>query len=221
MTVSDTDGRPDTSDMLVVHDAFRREFGMLPRLVRGVAPGDVERASALAEHYALLARFLHIHHHGEDVVLWPVLEVKASDHAAMIAEMQSDHARLTELLSAADTAVPAWAAAPTAVGGESVAMLLDELDAHLERHLAHEEREILPLCRDHLSAQEWDAVGEHSREALPREDAFTILGMLLEDAPPQAGAHMLAAMPPPVVAMWTDVGAPGYSAYTAAVRATG
>lgn len=221
MTVSDTDGRPDTSDMLVVHDAFRREFGMLPRLVRGVAPADVERASALAQHYALLARFLHIHHHGEDVVLWPVLEVKASDRAAMIAEMQSDHLRLAELLSAADTAVPAWAAAPTAVGGESVAVQLDELDAHLERHLAHEEREILPLCRERLSAQEWDAVGEHSRAELPQEDAFTVLGMLLEDAPPHAAAHMLAAMPPPVVALWADVGAAGYSAYTAAVRATG
>ena len=221
MTVSDTDGRPDTSDMLVVHDAFRREFGMLPRLVRGVAVGDVERASVLAGHYALLGRFLHIHHHGEDVVLWPVLEVRASDHASMIAEMQSDHARLTDLLTAADTAVPAWAADPTAVGGASVAALLDELDAHLERHLAHEEREILPLCRERLSAREWDAVGEHSRAELPQEDAFTILGMLLEDAPPQAGAHMLAAMPPPVVAMWTEVGAPGYSAYTASVRATG
>ena len=221
MTTSEADARPDTSDMLVVHDAFRREFGMLPRLVRGVAPGDAERASVLAEHYTLLVLFLHIHHDGEDVVLWPVLEEKAADRAAVIAEMQSDHGRLSELIAATDARVPAWASTPDAVAGESLAVLLDELDAHLEKHLAHEEREILPLCRERLRRAEWDAVGEHSRSELPQEHAFTILGMLLEDAPPRAGRHMLDVMAPPVVDQWSQVGSSAYGAYTARVRATG
>jgi hemerythrin-like domain-containing protein len=220
VTVSPVDDRPDVSDMLVVHDAFRREYGMLPRLVRGVAPGDTERAAVLEAHYALLARFLHIHHHGEDVVLYPVLAERLADHPGLVDRMEAEHRLLNELLDSADAAVPRWAVDPTAVATEWLAALLTDVDAALEIHLSEEEREVLPLCEALLTRAEWDAVGEHSRAEIPQEHAFTILGMLLEDAPRVAGAHMLAAMPPPVSAMYEELGASAYAAYTAEVRAT-
>ena len=50
----------DTRDMVVVHTAFRREFGLAPALVRGVATGDRRRAGVVAQHLDMLTamRFL-------------------------------------------------------------------------------------------------------------------------------------------------------------------
>ena len=42
-----------TREMLMVHNAFRREFGLTPALVRGVADGDRQRAETLADHIEL------------------------------------------------------------------------------------------------------------------------------------------------------------------------
>ena len=39
-----------TSDMVLVHKVFRREFGMLPTLIGGVEPGDTARAAVIAAH---------------------------------------------------------------------------------------------------------------------------------------------------------------------------
>jgi len=220
VTAGSVDDRPDVRDMLVVHDAFRREYGMLPRLVRGVAPHDAARAEVLAAHYALLARFLHLHHHSEDLVLYPVLAQRVPDHPALVDRMEGEHRELSERLDAATRAVPRWAADPDPVATESLARLLSDVDAAVEGHLAHEEREVLPLCAERLSREEWDAVGAHSRSELRQEDAFTVLGMLLEDAAPQVGAGMLAAMPAQVSSMYAEHGAPAYAAYTATVRRT-
>ena len=54
----------DTRDMVVVHTAFRREFGLAPALVRGVAPGDQRRADVVADHLEMLTAMLHHHHAG-------------------------------------------------------------------------------------------------------------------------------------------------------------
>jgi len=72
--MSDT-GSPyaDTSEMYLVHAVFRREFALLPGLVRAVAAGDVERAGIVADHAELLTVLLHEHHSAEDAMLWPRL----------------------------------------------------------------------------------------------------------------------------------------------------
>ncbi|TDD48529.1 hemerythrin domain-containing protein [Nonomuraea terrae] len=63
----------DASDMFVVHTMFRREFGSMPGLVRGVAAGDERRAEVVAGHVALINGVLHHHHAGEDAHVWPRL----------------------------------------------------------------------------------------------------------------------------------------------------
>ena len=59
--------------MVVAHRAFRREFRLLPELVRQVAPGDTARAAVLAAHGRMLLIGLHLHHNSEDLLLWPKL----------------------------------------------------------------------------------------------------------------------------------------------------
>ncbi|HEY6497437.1 MAG TPA: hypothetical protein VIZ43_29515, partial [Trebonia sp.] len=56
----------DARDMFAVHTMFRREFGLMPGLIRGTA-ADTGRAAVVAAHVALVAEVLHLHHTGEDV----------------------------------------------------------------------------------------------------------------------------------------------------------
>jgi hemerythrin-like domain-containing protein len=215
-----TDDRPDTRDMLVIHQVFRRELGLLPDLVRRVEPGDTARAATVAGHYALVARFLHDHHHGEDLLVWPLLHERAPEAAELVASMEADHARLAALLDEGASRVPAWAADPTAERRDAVATLADDLHAQALAHFDVEEREVLPLCERTLSVPEWLALGEHGRANIPQESAFTVMGMILEDAPPEVGQEMLAGLPAPVLEAWNQVGASGYADYTATVRGT-
>jgi len=54
-------GNPYT-DTHVIDDTLRREFGLLPGLVRSVSAKDEERVRIVADHVTLLCGFLHHHH---------------------------------------------------------------------------------------------------------------------------------------------------------------
>ena len=50
--------RPWVQEMVVVHRVFRRESRLMPELIRGVRPGDVDRARFLAGMIRETACFL-------------------------------------------------------------------------------------------------------------------------------------------------------------------
>src|SRR5689334_14355664 len=60
-----------STDMLLVHKVFRREFGMLPVLVAGVAAADTGRAALLAAHGRELTNALRHHQTAEQDLLFP------------------------------------------------------------------------------------------------------------------------------------------------------
>jgi hemerythrin-like domain-containing protein len=91
MTASPTTGT-DIRGMLVVHDSIRRQFGQAPARVRGVPPGDSDRADVVADHIVLLGDLLHHHHAGEDRLLWPVLQPRvATEVAGTVERMETQH----------------------------------------------------------------------------------------------------------------------------------
>ena len=59
------------SEMLIAHDAFRREFALMPGLVRGVVAGDRDRAQIIGDHIPGATSVVHIHHVLEDDNVWP------------------------------------------------------------------------------------------------------------------------------------------------------
>lgn len=218
MTSTPTDGRPDTRDMRIVHAVFRREYALLPHLVRGVEDGDTGRAGTVADHARLVSDLLHIHHTGEDVALWPVLLEQAPEAAAIVHRMQGQHEQLLDLLASTDVELPRWAAAPGRATGEAAATLLEDLRAALVGHLDEEEAEVLPLCERTMSVAQWHALGEHGRSHVPPDRIFLVFGMMLEDAPPEAAALMLSDLPPEVQAAWAEVGKAQYADYVRRVR---
>ena len=84
----------NVQDMVVVHRLFRRELIDLARLIRSVAPGDVERAAVIAGHARLVLAGLHLHHSGEDELLWPKLFERAAPSADLVERMQAQHAAI-------------------------------------------------------------------------------------------------------------------------------
>lgn len=80
----------DARDMFVVHAMFRREFGLMPGLVRAVAAGGTGRAALVADHVALMSEGLAAHHQGEDDHLWPLLRERCPVECAPLVAVMED-----------------------------------------------------------------------------------------------------------------------------------
>ncbi|GAA0457283.1 hypothetical protein Ade02nite_06320 [Paractinoplanes deccanensis] len=193
----------DTWDMIMVHRVFRREFRLMPALVRAVAPGDTARAEVLADHLASVALGLHHHHTAEDEMVWPLLLRRAAMHADLINRMEAQHERLHEPLARIDKILPSWRATASVADRDELADVIAQASVALDEHLADEESEILPIIEEHLSPAEWHAVGERGREILPKgKMALIFLGALLEEATPDEERRFLAELPAPARLLW-------------------
>ena len=218
-TVTDvTAARPNIQEMYVVHRVFRRELTLLPRLVRDVREGDTDRAALVGGHLRLVLDGLHMHHTGEDEVLWPRLLERAAPSAELVRTMQAQHDRVDEHLDRLDPLLQEWMRTAAILRGEQVARVTDELRDSLLEHLDLEEREILPLVSQHIAVAEWNSLGEHGRKAISPKLMPLLFGSVLEDADPQERAMMLSPLPSPVRLLMRTWGARHYRRYIRRVR---
>lgn len=206
--MSQTKEPVDTWEMVVVHRLFRREFGLAPGLVRRVAPGDRQRSAVVADHLASITEGLHHHHTAEDELLWPLLLGRVGEFdAELVHRMEIQHDTVATLTDRAGVLLPKWRADADPMTGEELANVFDKMSVALNEHLTEEEDEILPLCSQHLTQAEWEALGKRGQEAIPRgAKAFVSLGAILADAAPWERTRFLAQLPLPVRVLWRAVG---------------
>ncbi|HMO10217.1 MAG TPA: hemerythrin domain-containing protein [Actinotalea sp.] len=208
----------DTSDLIHVHQMFRRAFADAPELVRGVRDGDARRTHVVAEHVREMAGWLHTHHQTEDELLWDSLEQRSPGCALHVGLMRVQHASVAELLDRLGGELEAWQREGTAPERDTVADTLAALHAVLLAHLGDEEDRIVPTAQTVLSQREWDQLGEHSRSHVARDRMLIQLGWLLDAIPPADRAVWLRAnLPLPVRAIWRIVGARKFAAHRARV----
>nr|WP_296068843.1 hemerythrin domain-containing protein [uncultured Actinoplanes sp.] len=199
--------RTDTWDMIMVHRVFRREFHMLPALVRAVRPGDTARAEIIGAHLANVAAGLHHHHRAEDELVWPLMLQRASLHADLINRMEAQHERLHQPLARIDELLPRWRATAGLTDRDELADMIAQASVALDEHLADEEREVCPLIEQHLTPAEWAAVGERGRSVIPQgKMALVFLGAILEDATLTEKRRFLAELPAPARLLWRLAG---------------
>ena len=213
-----TTDRPWVREMVIVHRAFRREFRLLPQLLRAVPDGDRARADVLAGALRLVLGGLHHHHTGEDDILWPALLERAAPSTGLVETMQAQHAAVERHIDALPVLLGAWEAAPTRTGAARIADVLDQLADALCEHLDLEEREILPLALRHVSVEEWNSLGEHGLEEMDRATLPVIFGAILEECSPEERRAMLAKHPLPVRLLLRTVGAAQYRRHVRRVR---
>ncbi len=198
--------RPDTAEMVFVHNSFRRQFGALPGLVRGVGDGDRDRAGVVVDFLDELTAALHHHHEAEDELMWPLLLEKAPMDSALILRMEEQHERIAELYHRARGDAEAFRSAPAPDVREALADTLTDLNAALGEHLRDEEVEILPLVERVMTVQEWQALGERGRAGIPKDRLAVFLGFLLLANSPERNRDFLASLPLPARIAWPLIG---------------
>ncbi|AGZ45410.1 hypothetical protein AFR_35770 [Actinoplanes friuliensis DSM 7358] len=197
---------------MLVHRVFRREFRILPALIRAAPPGDTTRAEVIGSHLANVAGALHHHHEAEDELLWPVMLDRVGLRADLVHRMEAQHERLGGLLGSIDDLTARWRAEAAADVRDQLADVLAQASVALDEHLGDEERELLPLVSEHVTPAEWQALNERGREAIPKNKlALVFVGAILEEANPKERAMFLAQLPAPARLLWRLFGAGVYA----------
>ena len=218
MTETSSPPLTDVHDMVVVHRAFRREFRLLPELVRRVPPGDTARAAVLAAHARMVLTGLHLHHTSEDALLWPKLIERCTPEADLIYRMEAQHHRVEVAVERLGPALDRWEVEARPAVTEEVASGFDDLRAGLLEHLDDEEQEILPLAARHITPEEWAQLGEAGVKKMRKKDLPIMFGAVTEEATPEERAEMLRVVPPPVRFLLKTVYARKYRRYISRVR---
>ncbi|MDX2645698.1 hemerythrin domain-containing protein [Streptomyces sp. PA03-1a] len=209
----------DTRDMYMAHTALRREFRLLPDLIRSVAPGDTRRAEVVGAHAALVCRVLHTHHEGEDLLLWPKLAERASvDAEAIVPTMEQQHHAIDALHGEVTGLLGGWRS--TGRGGEELADAFERLLTVLVRHMALEEKEILPLAAKYVTAAEWHQLGEHGMASTPKKDLPLVFGMAMYEGDPETIKAVLATAPLPLRLIVPVLGRRRYASHARQVHGT-
>jgi hemerythrin-like domain-containing protein len=203
--------RPDTHGMVVIHRAFRRESRLLATLIAAVPAGDTRRARVLADHLRWYRLGLHNHHTGEDELIWPLLLARVDLEAEIVLRMEAQHERISATLAQAETALAAWEGSAAEPARDHLVAVLTDHRAVLLEHVDDEEAELLPLAARHLTAPEWDAMGDHFLAATPKNVLLVFLGAVLEDASPEERGTFLGLLPLPARIIWHTVGRAQYA----------
>jgi hemerythrin-like domain-containing protein len=213
-------GKTDVRDMHAVHTLFRREFALMPGLVREVTAGDKERVKIVADHVALLTNLLHHHHHAEDENLWPrLLERAPKECDPLIELMESQHARLEKALSEIDVALGLWRTDTGFTARGTLTSSLESLLVPLFDHMAMEEERILPLAQQFITQTEWDAMGESVAAAL-HEDLMLVFGMVMYEGDPDVIEELAARFAGENAAAMKAAAAQAFAAHALAVYGT-
>ena len=205
--------RCDTSDMRFPHGMFRAAFAEAPGLIGATSPGDRERANRLGSLYANVLAFLTAHHGAEDELLWPLLRVRAPEHKALLDRMENQHQAVDEVTSAAEKAIAAYQADPSAARGQALVVAVRRLSIELDAHLVEEEREILPLAAVTVTQEEWGQMPGWAAQHFQGDKFWLMAGLLLEQMTPEEVASTLRHMPPPFQQMWRESGEGDYRAF--------
>jgi hemerythrin-like domain-containing protein len=217
---SDSERRPDMREMAMPHRMFRREFGLMPALVRNAAPGDPERRRIVADHIDLVTQVFESDQHGEDT-LWPKLRERVP--AAMTSRIElieSQHAALDAIRAELRGAVDAWRKVGDTETGERLAAVADRMAAALGEHLAAEEELVVPLIEEYITAQEWeDVVQQEAADSSPEHFAL-LFGLVMYEADPGVIDAIVSGMPLEVRPIIKQLAADAYAAHAQVVHGT-
>ena len=204
----------DARDMFAAHTMFRREFGLMPGLVRAVAVGDTRRSALVADHIVVVSGVLNHHHSGEDKYIWPRLRERCPDDCAPLVDVMEDqhHAIHNGLLQVAQ-AGQAWRDSAAADARDALAGAIDRLLPVMNEHLALEEDRVVPLIEKFVTQAEYGRVAQEQGAEVPPDKLPAVFGMFMYEADPAAIDLAVADMPAEVQPVIRDLAPKAYAAY--------
>ncbi|GIJ46769.1 hypothetical protein Val02_36550 [Virgisporangium aliadipatigenens] len=209
---------PYAQEMNMIHRVFRREAAQLRAAVAATPGGDAVRAGVVAGVIREYVGGLEHHHATEDAMIWPLLHARAGAREDLVERMEEQHHVLDATLAVVLAHAGRWAHGARAEDREALVEAFDEHVAVLAEHLDDEEKLVMPIVEEHLTPDEWEAVGRRGLENVPRSQVFIALGAILEDATPQERAYFLAKVPAPGRLLWHLIGRRQYRRWTRRLR---
>jgi iron-sulfur cluster repair protein YtfE (RIC family) len=185
-------GDADLTIMIAAHNAFRRDLTRLARTASTANLSDPARRQSIAAGWDLFKRQLHMHHTAEDEIIWPTLRPRLAHSAAALSvldAMEAEHELIDPLLAAVDIEF---------AGGDRLADVIDALTSALTSHLAHEERDGLPLIGAALTAAEWRGAGRKMASKNGIAAGSEMFAWILDGADREHAAATLGQLPPPL-----------------------
>lgn len=211
----------DTRDMAAVHTMFRREFALMPGLVRGVRAGDKERAHVVGDHIELVSSVLHQHHRGEDKHLWPKLLARASaDVVPIVHTMEGQHQSLERIITEIASAIPLWRNSAAPESGKVLADALDRLNPQADEHMSVEEERILPTVEKYVTAAEWDQMVQDEAARGPQDQLPLLFGMFMYETDPDVVVKVLLRMPAEVRPAIKEVASQAFGVHSMRIHGT-
>lgn len=196
--------------MTAAHAAFRRDLANLAASATPANLSDPGRRESITNGWRMFTGMLHIHHRAEDEHIWPRLRERLAGSASagsVLDEMDAEHALIDPLLAAVESGL-------TRPDEIDVAAVIDELTTTLSHHLAHEERDAMPMIGEALSDREWRAVvGEiHGLvKSLGDLSVTDFVPWLTEGAPREQEKRIATVLPPPIRPLYRWVWKPRYA----------
>jgi hemerythrin-like domain-containing protein len=207
----------DVSDMYAVHKALLAALDAAPAYVANPGVGS-ERVELIGSFVENVIEFLHVHHSGEDELLYPLLEQRCAESRSELERVNDQHKSLNGPMDAGRSAIAAWRATPSTDNARSVTDALVSITEVLRPHLAEEETVMLPIATKWISPEEWGSQAGHNMMSFRADKPWLMLGLVREQLDEEHRDGMLAGMPPEMRTMWTEQMEPAFSAFTTAVR---
>jgi len=200
----EADAPAEVGFMRALHAALRRDLSRLRDAAAQIDSSAGAPATVLAGWDTFRAE-LDNHHQAEDDDLWPVLRRELSDpgELASVDAMVEEHKHIEPALAGVDAALR---------GGGELAAPVETLSTVVLDHLAHEEREVLPLIEQHMTRAQWRAFMVKERNKRPPRERPEFLTWVLDDAGEQDAAAVLTELPPPARLVYRWVLRPRYNA---------
>jgi hemerythrin-like domain-containing protein len=207
----------ETSDLIAVHQALLGSLDAAPSLI-GKAGEQPDRVEVIGSFFENILEFLHVHHAGEDELIYPLLEERCLHERTMLEQIDAQHRLLDEPMVTALGAIAAWRAEPSIEGGQAVVEEISTIDKTLRPHLEDEEAKVLPLATGWISPEEWAQLPGHAIQSFRADKPWLALGLVRESMTEEHRDAMLARMPPPLQELWTEQWGPAFDAFIAEVR---
>ena len=195
------EGPHDQTGMYVMHHALRRDLSRFVAAVENTPISEQAVWTALEERWLRLADVLHHHHSAEDDELWPLLQqhaerAGAEEDLSTLADMEAEHERLDAALTAGREAFAAMSGHPCADHRNALEIRLSAAREALLEHLAHEERQALPMLQRTLSEQENRAFEKAVEKRYPLRMVPFLLPWAMDEVPDEARDRLLETTPP-------------------------
>jgi hemerythrin-like domain-containing protein len=207
----------DVSDMYAVHRALLGALDAAPACV-ATADVDPERTEVIGSFIENVIEFLHVHHSGEDELLYPLLQQRCAANRSDLERIDDQHKLLYGPMDAGRSAVAAWREEPSTGHAQAVIVAVASITEALRPHLAEEEAVVLPLATKWISPEEWGQQAGHNMMSFRADKPWLMLGLVREQLDQDHRDGMLAGMPPEMRAAWAQQMEPAFNAFISDVR---